>query len=679
MLRRRPTGRQADVAGSRPSSAVGSRPVFALNRPASAGSCRGSAEVPPTWPQSAPSLRRPPQAAPAWSLARPDPPLQPGWRRIAAGEPPEDELSHGEHEDAPESVRSEAERQRKRAVEAQAGDVEPPSPQFDAGEDSLDPVTASIMVIKNHIFRRRVRMKEFFAEFDGRRCGRCTNGQFARALSNIIYPNLLDDLETPIYVEELTEHCTEYNAPLEWGDQVVLYLKLCEHVDTVFNIHHLESSPTAAVPRPGTGVLDVGGFVPRPVADEDAVWDVLRKIAALTIQRALQLSVCFDDCKRTDADKRSGRMEPEKFLMYFPLARSSSTKPAALSKEEMCLLLQRYTDENGFFRLHNLERDIEAILADKEETRKKLAQNAIPRPKSAPAARAKGRAKRLPALGGQGQRHKLDVMTKLQCLVLDRQTRLQDRFVDFDRLRRGTCTFTQLKTVLTVLKIELNRDEYDELFKKWRSPDGLFDYRGCCAMVDEAMPGANVPGPRCTAGGGAFAARALAAEVKKFKAPPDIGKECAEKVEELQNVLAKRVKDRGIDLLSVFDDFCATRWAKPYHVTRDQFARAMDMLGLKMNEDQRSLICDVYGDMTGNEMNYVDFCTAVDSSCARAMTRTTLKNKALAEQAMPGKKANTIYFGDSGQIKPLRARSYSAPSLRARAVARPAGKKSGVL
>jgi hypothetical protein len=221
-------------------------------------------------------------------------------------------------------------------------------------------VDDDIARIQAQVFRRRIRTKEFFKHWDKAGTGRVTREQFSRGIANIIYPNTFYDPETPIDIEALIDHFTDY-SPEVTEPTVVNYSKFCEVMDGVFNKHRLENRPTTSVPKPGAGVIDAGGFAPRAVRDEEGLRKLLRRIANLVEVHGIELSCAFNDCQRSDADIRTGRISADQFIRHFPLAKSTPTQPAYLKRPDMEMMIQRYTDDNGWVRIFAFIGDIEEI------------------------------------------------------------------------------------------------------------------------------------------------------------------------------------------------------------------------------------------------------------------------------------------------------------------------------
>jgi len=214
-------------------------------------------------------------------------------------------------------------------------------------EEGVDDDLARIQAT---VFRRRLRTKEFFKGWDPRQTGRITREQFSRGIANIIHPNTFYDPETPIDIEALTDHFRDY-SPGVTEPCVVSYARFVHSMDAVFNKHGLENRPTTSVPKPGHCVVDAGGFQPRPVGDEVALKELLRRISHLVDIHGIDLNTCFNDCQRSDADVRSGRISADAFMRHFPLAKNTPKQPAFLKRKDMEMLIQRYTDDNGWIRL----------------------------------------------------------------------------------------------------------------------------------------------------------------------------------------------------------------------------------------------------------------------------------------------------------------------------------------
>lgn len=288
-------------------------------------------------------------------------------------------------------------------------------------------------------------------------------------------------------------------------------------------------------------------------------------------------------------------------------------------------------------------------------------------------------------------RSQLDLLGRVRKAVRDLGLRMYPPFRDVDTKRRGVLTFSQAKTVLTVLKLDLNGQDFEELRRRFCTPDGMFRYPAFCAEVEPepsmppmadlvvtaipAVGGTGVAAARalCAASGSSIATTALDSEIAEDSADAeeeDAALEAAEaakaasrEVDDLRAKISKRVRNEGLEMLHVFDGFSKTRWAKPGYVTVNQFARALDMLGFRFNDRQREALFKAYADKDGQQFNYLDFCAVVDPSraCKRPSTakETAARTQTRAQQAVP-----SSYYDRSGRIRPLTSRPCSAPCTR---------------
>merc|ERR1719221_2193364 len=116
-------------------------------------------------------------------------------------------------------------------------------------------------------------------------------------------------------------------------------------------------------------------------------------------------------------------------------------------------------------------------------------------------------------------------------------------------------------------------------------------------------------------------------------------------LEELMSAVTKKVRSKRLEVWTIFNDFSATRWAKPGYVTREQFARAMNSLGFRFSAKQLAVFCQAYCDSDlAHEINYVAFCRTIDPS---------LRPKAAS--ATKVQVCTNIYFTKEGKIRPSSA------------------------
>jgi len=464
-------------------------------------------------------------------------------------------------------------------------------------------IPALIETIQQFVFQRRLRVKDSFGDFDQLRCGRCTRQQFMRGVNTTIPSIRKDELEA------LADHYTEEGVHVQ-RPQVVGYTRFVAEVEEVFTVAHLEKQPTRVVPRAGSALQN--GF--RPVStgilnEEALVRDILQKIALLCKTRGIIFLSCFQDCDRSDSislvtPRYSGKATPAQFRQHFPLLKD-------FSEAEVKLLAKRYTTSSGDVNYQALDVDIKEaesqVPPPSVERRADSARGETPYTPGGEA-RKKMSSERTKREAGLTQvREGMDIMERLRAIVMERRLRLADCFVDFDKLRKGICTMNQLRTVFTVMGIQLDSRDYKGLADLFCNEDRLFRYREFCDEVCEIRAfnitswDMELPPTPSTAGMDRPGSRI------RYKAPLDFTAQ--ERLHELEIWIRNRADVRSLDLKRCFQDFDKVCTG---HVTRTQFTRIMDMLQCGLTNRDTDLLCQAFCDTdNGLEFNFIDFCSSI--------------------------------------------------------------------
>lgn len=82
-----------------------------------------------------------------------------------------------------------------------------------------------------------------------------------------------------------------------------------------------------------------------------------------------------------------------------------------------------------------------------------------------------------------------DLISKLRRIVKEQRMRISDFLRDFDKLRSGTITVTQLRKGLTMCKIPLSDTEFNHLLERFSANEkpGFVRWRELCDAVDEVF------------------------------------------------------------------------------------------------------------------------------------------------------------------------------------------------
>ena len=143
--------------------------------------------------------------------------------------------------------------------------------------------------IKAKVFPRRVRIKEFFRDYDKGRCGYITLSQFHRALD-------LCQLElSPGDIEALA---AKYQGTDQWGR--VNYTAFAAVIDAVFVTEGLETMPLAAVTTGFSATRNLA--LGKPVAaltaaEEAALPEVLARLKTFVATRKILMKTFFKDAE----------------------------------------------------------------------------------------------------------------------------------------------------------------------------------------------------------------------------------------------------------------------------------------------------------------------------------------------------------------------------------------------
>jgi Ca2+-binding EF-hand superfamily protein len=192
--------------------------------------------------------------------------------------------------------------------------------------------------------------------------------------------------------------------------------------------------------------------------------------------------------------------------------------------------------------------------------------------------------------------------------VIQRRVRLEDYFRDFDKLRKGWCTLSHLKTVLGMLSVaqDLTAKDFAELGQMYLNQDGKFRYQDFCTDVNLgfgrkplfAHPTVFVPMvDASTTAHARFNSLVLTPEDKdRFK--------------KLEAKVRTWIMGQRNNLLPFFRDM--DRYNKGV-VKRPQFKRVLRMANINIKDDDAELLADGYCNR-GNvdEVDYKMFLKAAD-------------------------------------------------------------------
>lgn len=82
-----------------------------------------------------------------------------------------------------------------------------------------------------------------------------------------------------------------------------------------------------------------------------------------------------------------------------------------------------------------------------------------------------------------------DVEDRIRATVVMKRVRIEEFFLDFDKLRKGRVTRTQFKAILSSMNFTLTDDEFESLAEKYQTSDAekFFCYKDFVATINRAF------------------------------------------------------------------------------------------------------------------------------------------------------------------------------------------------
>mmetsp|Transcript_75949 Transcript_75949/g.180593 ORF Transcript_75949/g.180593 Transcript_75949/m.180593 type:complete len:497 (+) Transcript_75949:150-1640(+) len=441
-----------------------------------------------------------------------------------------------------------------------------------------------IYKLQTYVLPRRIRVREFFADYDPLKAGRCTKLQFTRAIAHI--GAQINDEEAG----ELAEHYRMMSDRVQ-KPQDISYVKFCEDVDEVYahegeRMAQTMGSPTSESARPQ-------GPNPLSPEEEGQLDDVLHRLAALCKTRGVLFKDSFIDITHgtnsspvSATKRRSGQITVGQFLRYFPF-------PKDFTSDELRLLCHRYAAKTGDFNYYALHRDV----SECEPTD----------PPPFPSSTTSGTLASRPFKHVEWSHAALSPLEKVQTAVVERRLRIYEHFQDFDPLRKGRCTFGQVKTVFTILRLDglLSRSDMDDLLTAYSKDGEFFDYITFCKYVEAAFTTPHLEkDPLGIAPAGVDEVMAMRRNKMRMTAEQRV------KLEKLLDKIRTKVKQKGMLIKPLFCTMDKRNWGR---LTVTQFSRCMSMLGFDLDDEGLDLLCHEFCDLgSAKDINYVDFCKSCD-------------------------------------------------------------------
>eukprot|EP00003_Mantamonas_plastica_P018166 TRINITY_DN297_c0_g2_i5.p1 TRINITY_DN297_c0_g2~~TRINITY_DN297_c0_g2_i5.p1 ORF type:complete len:764 (+),score=292.56 TRINITY_DN297_c0_g2_i5:51-2342(+) len=454
-------------------------------------------------------------------------------------------------------------------------------------------------VIREIIIKNKLRLEEYFRDFDNLRLGTVGQSQLGTVLGTCKIQLTGNQLEL------LQEKYKD-----QWGR--FKYKEFTKNLNQVFETPRLSKTLDKSTKKTTKGGSSTTSgaqtFVEaRPlqqISKQEAYEAivVMRKLQKFVANQRLTLTPLFYDWDK----RRTGVVTPAQFTRILQIGKID------VSPAETEALIRKYTisEEEGLATSGMV--NYAAFIKDAEaKAWSEDASNAIPqerevifRPlKNTEFDFAESSGGTLGSSSSSSEEDDMlldEVIEEIQKKVVPKRIRVDEFFRDYDKLRRGVITFNQFRNCLNIIGIDLTEKEYQVLTSEYRSTKetgDFVDYRRFADDVDST-----------------FTVKGLEKSPRKEVKPLTIdlshekeNRKVSPAVYMVLKRLRKRVTERGIIVENFYQDIDKLR--KGY-VTQAQFRQGLSFLEFKVSEKETKQLINEYKQKNGL-VDYVAFAAAV--------------------------------------------------------------------
>ncbi|KAL4466875.1 hypothetical protein ABPG74_010472 [Tetrahymena malaccensis] len=455
--------------------------------------------------------------------------------------------------------------------------------RFNISKNTITVNTDIEKLIKAEVFKKQIRIREFFYDFDRLRKGVVTEDKFRSALSM---------LGMHLYEKDILSLINKYKS----GPDQVKYTDFCDQIDAQFfdyNLakENLESTKSSSQISQNESAI---------------IQQILLSIKQEIRTRRILLKQPFQDFDRT----RCSHITVDQFSRVL-------TQLSILPNEHLFnLLIRRYIDNGNPKEVNyvkfcddvdNVSEMLETVIKGIKPNEKIFDPNEdiVEDTKDLKLMSTLFTSKKL----NFGNKQLNDVIVKIQAEVVMKRIRIREFFKDYDNLRKGVVSEQQFRRVLDVSNIKLSEQDINLLlseFKVDNIPNGQVRYSDFCEVIDEI-----------------FTKKAIdkdpLATVTQFQPETtlparryylNLSEEEKDKLRHLLNLYHKEIQNKRVLIKPHFEDFDKT---KQGYISKNQFLRILNQFSLFPSEEALNLILKRYTDKgTLDEVNYYEFCRDVD-------------------------------------------------------------------
>ncbi|KAJ3264446.1 hypothetical protein HK104_006466, partial [Borealophlyctis nickersoniae] len=432
----------------------------------------------------------------------------------------------------------------------------------------------------------RIRVVDYFHDFDRLRSGYVTATQFRRCVGAILDRAVVSPL-TEQEFEVLMERYDKGNRMIKWTDFV-------DSIDKVFGAKKLEQTPTQCVLAPHEVVKPV-----RPPLSPDSetmLRDIIERLKSYVKHHGSDVKTWFKDFDKHN----NGYITINQFRRGIP--------QNLLSLEEEDVLLSQYSDDVtgtvNYFKMNtDVNRKVRRPRFPHSQLVAKITPEYLNKEEHVPVGTEDLLHHAVSEYGPGGPRRDA-VEDKIRKHIYKDRIRLIEFFRDYDRHNCGLITEAQLRAGLRLASLELDEPEIQVLLGMYQDASGRVRYRQFCASIDlvftvnnlESNPLIEVhPPPR----------EYLVQHVNEL-APAEEAR-CNEIIARFRSL----VKERRLLLAPFFQDF-DKYLGNIGRVTRSHFSRLLSTMKLDLSDKDLHVLFKKFEDKTAGRINYMEFVRTID-------------------------------------------------------------------
>lgn len=462
------------------------------------------------------------------------------------------------------------------------------SKRLGAGSDTLEVEKK----IQAEVVMKKLRIKEFFKDFDGLRKGTVTESQFRR---------ILDMTNIPLNDTEYKALLNKYSQPVG----LVNYKAFVDNIDKVFTTPGIEKDPLYKVDSVdyNTTLAARRKYLELTPEEEEHLAMIIHDYQQLIKNRRVLLKPTFEDFDKTHLGYVS-RNQFLRILNQFKLFPNN---------EALNLLLKRYTDKGNLDEVNYYAfiRDVDQYDDEGKKISKDHAESfKIPSNQAG---------KTVGFISNENPESLDDLFAKIRRKTKQNRIRISEFLRDFDKLRSGGITNSQLRLGFNMAGITLSDQEFNLLLNNFpmTSKPGFVRWKDICDNIDEV-----------------FTTKYLEKDPTYDVVEPNLtynyGIEPLTKEEEgvARDVIARfKQFARGtrLDIKQFFKDWDRLNRNK---VTPKQFRQVLATVNFLLSEPEYKAIVKYYRSDEDGDIKYVDFInettpSAFEGTFSGSPTKTT--------------------------------------------------------